>query len=238
MKLPARLRVPKPFTELCRVVFRLATLALLPLPFGFSGCGSAAKAPAKAAHAEACGVDHSREYFCEDLLPIATSLPAPAPYEACPAEIDSPTSEYEPGPSFGLFDASYTEYTRKRAPPGHSCCYSWCNAVKLADPSAESIREACRTASAFREEYCMAEPEAGTSKSAGGQFDKCPAAIVPPAKAVFMVPDAAAFDAPATAAHRGKGQQDCCYAWCSQAPPGSGILHPNAPAKGAQPKAR
>ena len=210
----------------------------MPLPLGFFGCGSSAeKPPPKVAHAEACGVDRSREYFCEDLLPIATSMPAPAPYQACPAEIDSPTSDYEPGPSYGLFDASYTEYTRKRAPPGHSCCYSWCNVVRLADPGSPSIREACQTGAAFREEYCMGEPEAGTSLSVGSPYAKCPAAIVPPAKAVFKAPDAAAFDAQATAARRGKGQQDCCYAWCSQAPPGSGILNPPSTGK-AQPKAK
>lgn len=200
--------------------------AALPLSIGFAGCGSSVKKkdPATAAHAEACGVDETREYYCEDLLPIATSMPAPSPYEACPAMIDAPASEYEPGPAYGLFDTGYTEYTRKRAPPGHSCCYSWCDKVKLADASAPSIQNACRTASAFREEYCMAEPEGGSKDPVGGPYDHCPAAIVPPRKAVFSAPDAAAFDAQATAARRGKGDASCCYAWCSQAPPGSGLL--------------
>ena len=66
--------------------------------------------------------------------------------ESC--SIDDPASDYEPQPPFGLFDTGYTEYTRKRAPPGHSCCYSWCDKVKLADASSPSIREACRTATA------------------------------------------------------------------------------------------
>lgn len=202
-------------------------VAALPIAFGFAGCGgSSAPKPARTAagHAEACGVDETREYFCEDLLPLATTMPAPSPYEACPASIDEPASEYEPPPSYGLFDTSYTEYTRKRAPPGHSCCYSWCNKVKLADASAPSIRNACRMATAFREEYCMAEPEGGSSDPVGSPYVRCPAAIVPPAKAVFAAPDSAAFDVQSTAVHRSRGQLDCCYAWCSQAPPGSGIL--------------
>jgi hypothetical protein len=52
---------------------------------------------------------------------------------------------------------------------------------------------------------------------------------VPPAKAVFSAPDSAAFDSQSTYAHRAKGGSDCCYAWCSQAPPGSGILKSSAP---------
>lgn len=69
----------------------------------------------------------------------------------------------------------------------------------------------------------MSEPEQGTTASAGGPFDKCALAIVPPAKAVFSVPQSALLDTNATAAHRSKGQAECCYAWCSQAPPGSGL---------------
>lgn len=201
----------------------------MPIALGFSGCGGATpKKPAQTGHAETCGIDQTREYYCEDLLPLATSLPAPSPFEACPASIDEPTSEYDPAPAYGLFDTSYTVYTRKRAPPGHSCCYSWCNKVKLADPSAPSIRSACRTATAFREEYCMAEPEGGSSDPAGAPYDRCPSAIVPPAKSVFSAPDSAAFDVRATATHRVRGQRDCCYAWCSQAPPGSDILQRRA----------
>jgi hypothetical protein len=198
--------------------------------FAFSGCSGAPppKTAVHSLHAESCGIDQTREYFCEDLLPLATSMPAPSPYEACPSSIEDPASEYDPPPSYGLFDTGYTEYTRKRAPPGHSCCYSWCNKVKLADASSPSIRDACHTATAFREEYCMAEPEQGTSDPAGGSYNRCPAAIVPPAKSVFAAPLAAALDAQATGTHRARGQADCCYAWCSQAPPGSGILQRRA----------
>jgi len=189
---------------------------------GCSRAGAGARGPS-AGHPATCGADETREYYCDDLLPLTSAISAPAPYEACPASIDDPVGVYEPAPALGLFDTSYTEYTRKRAPPGHSCCYSWCSRVKLADPEAESVQTACRTATAFREEYCMAEPEGGTSLSAGGPFERCPLAIVPPAKAVFSSPDSALLDFQLTAAHRGKGQVDCCYAWCSQAPPGSGL---------------
>ncbi|HEX4337694.1 MAG TPA: hypothetical protein VH062_17390 [Polyangiaceae bacterium] len=225
MKLPARPRVPAPRSTDRRGRAARALVVVLLLPAGFAGCGgSAARKTAKSAHAEACAIDQTREYYCEDLLPLATSMPAPSPYEACPAMLDDPASEYDPAPPFGLFDTSYTEYTRKRAPPGHSCCYSWCDKVKLADASAPSIQTACRTATAFREEFCMAEPEGGASDGANAPYDRCPAAIVPPARAVFSSPDSAAFDAQQTAAHRAKGGSDCCYAWCSQAPPGSGLL--------------
>ena len=196
------------------------------LALGLSECG---RPPPKAApagpppHLALCRQDETREYFCEDLLPFTTSNPAPAPYQSCPSVVDSPASQYFPPPDVGFFDTSYTEYTRKRAPPGHSCCYSWCSPVRLADPGAPSIQTACATATAFREEFCMEEPEAGSRLSVGAPFDRCPVAIQPPQAAVFSVPESAAFDATLTAAHRGKGQSHCCYAWCSQAPPGSGL---------------
>jgi hypothetical protein len=154
---------------------------------------------------------------------LNAAIAAPPPYQACPESIDEPSGEYD-SPDIGLFDSTYTEYTRKRAPPGHSCCYSWCSKVKLADPYVPSVHAACQTATAFREEYCMGEMEGGTSESVGAPFERCPVAIVPPAKVVFSAPEAALFDSQLTASHRGKGQADCCYAWCSQAPPGSGLL--------------
>jgi hypothetical protein len=49
-------------------------------------------------------------------------------------------------------------------------------------------------------------------------------AISPPQAAVFSSPESAPFDAAVTTAHRTKGGSECCYSWCSQAPPGSGIL--------------
>jgi hypothetical protein len=196
------------------------------LGLAWLGCGTTgagARAPAPVAHAAACGRDETREYFCEDLLPTAAAVPAPAPYQACPGSIESPAGEAEQGPAFAPFDTGYTEYTRRRAPPGHSCCYSWCSKVTLANPSAASGQAACQKATAFREEYCMEEPEGGTALSVGAPFERCPAAIVPPRKAVFAVPEAALFDAQLSGARRAKGQTPCCYGWCSDAPPGSGL---------------
>ena len=69
----------------------------------------------------------------------------------------------------------------------------------------------------------MDQPERGTTLSVGAPFEACPAAIVPPAKAVFSSPDAALFDFGLTSKHRSEGQSECCYAWCGKAPPGSGM---------------
>lgn len=207
------------------VVVRSALLVATALAWG--GCGgSGSKKGAVSPHdarASTCQVNQTREFFCDDLLPLSAALPAPAPYETCPSSIETAVGQYDPPPSVALFDASYTEYTRKRAPPGHSCCYSWCSTFKVADPRAPSAQTSCTTAAAFREEYCMNEPEQGSSAAGPSPYGKCAIAIVPPAKAVFSVPESALFDSNATAAHRSKGQMDCCYAWCSQAPPGSGL---------------
>jgi len=192
----------------------------------WQGCGSsskAAKVPPHDARAAVCKVDQTREFYCDDLLPLSAALPAPPPYDTCPSSIESAVGQYDPPPKVALFDSSYTEYIRKRAPPGHSCCYSWCSSFKIGDPRAPSAQASCTTAAAFREEYCMSEPEQGTSLSAAAPFDKCAAAVVPPAKAVFAVPEAAMLDTNATGTKRSKGQAECCYAWCSQAPPGSGL---------------
>ncbi len=193
----------------------------------FGGCGTRAVPPPPAPkRTTVCGLDETREFYCDDFLPLESAMPAPFPYGSCPATVERPPSQYEPEPELGVFDSSYTEYTRKRAPPGHSCCYSWCSKFRVADPEAPSARAACASSTAFREEYCMMEPESGASSSAGAPFERCPAAMVPPAKAVFHVPEAALFDVGSTTAHRGRGEVECCYAWCSEAPPGSGILVP------------
>jgi hypothetical protein len=204
-----------------------AVAALAVLSSIWVGCASSQKnaaKPERSKHGVDCGIDEVREYFCDDLLPLSAALPAAAPYESCPSSIDSPASEYEPPPTIGYFDASFTEHTRKRSPPGHSCCFSWCNQVRLADPASPVARAACATPSAFREEYCMPELESGTRSSVGGAYERCPAAIAPPSKSVFGAASVALFDTSLTASHRGKGEVECCYAWCSQAPPGSGIL--------------
>lgn len=193
------------------------------------GCGGSRVATASSsagadARAVTCALDEVRQYFCDELLPRESSRPAPPPYDTCPSSVENPPGEYDPPVSVGLFDRSYTEYTRRRAPPGHACCYSWCRKITLANGANPSIDAACHTGKAFREEYCMAQLETGTSAPAEPPFDHCPTAIVPPRKVVFSAPESAPFDAALTASHRGKGEPDCCYAWCSQAPAGSDLL--------------
>jgi hypothetical protein len=199
----------------------------------WQACGSStknAKVPPHDARAALCNVDQTREFFCDDLLPLSAALPAPAPYDTCPSSIDNAVGQYEPPPKIALFDSTYTEYIRKRAPPGHACCYSWCSSFKIGDPRAPSAQVSCTTAAAFREEYCMSAPEQGTSLPAASPFDRCAAAVVPPVKAAFSVPESALFDPKATADPKGQVQREsacasgcCCYSWCSQAPPGSGL---------------
>jgi hypothetical protein len=168
-------------------------------------------------------VDEVREYFCDDLVVPNPTLSAAPPFEACPSSIEDPVGTFEPPPGVASFDPSYTEHTRRRAPPGHACCYSWCSRVTVADPMVSSITESCRTGKAFREEYCMPELEGGTSLPGPAPLERCPLAVKPPAKAVFSVPESAVLDGSLTASKRGKGDPQCCYSWCSQAPLGSDL---------------
>lgn len=198
------------------------------LAVALTGCGSEKPPPERprvywSNSPPQCPVDHTREFFCDDLAPLTSGRPAPPPYESCPVESESHDGLFEPVPPVSVFDPTYTAHVRLRAPPGHSCCYSWCSRLELPVLSAREQWLSCKTVSAFREQFCIAEPELGTSAPANAYFPKCPAAIVPPEKAVFAVPSAAGFDAAATWDRRSHGQRDCCYAWCSQAPPASGL---------------
>jgi hypothetical protein len=74
----------------------------------------------------ACGKDQVREYRCDALLPLHSALPAPEPYGACPGMIDVVAPIFVPLSRTAAFDAVHTEFMRRRAPPGHQCCYSWC----------------------------------------------------------------------------------------------------------------
>src|SRR3954469_11938928 len=121
-----------------------------------------------------CAEDEVREYFCDDLLPLSSSRPAPEPYDNCPATTDIRHGAFKALGRVAAFDQSFTDYTRKRVPPGHSCCYGWCAQVKVADPSLASP-EACRDANGLRESFCMRELEGGTSLPAPSPFDRCPA---------------------------------------------------------------
>jgi hypothetical protein len=169
-----------------------------------------------------CARDEVREYFCDELLPLESALPAPEPYENCPASVESHVGVHQPVPPVAVFDADYTKHIRLRAPPGHSCCYSWCTALDLADP-AKAPTALCQDPRAFRERYCLPELEGGTSAPVGGAYPSCPTAIVPPSGVSFARPEAAPFDPGITGERRGQGFQECCYGWCSIAPPGTGL---------------
>jgi hypothetical protein len=170
-----------------------------------------------------CPVDHTREYFCDELMPLAAGAPAPAPYENCPVQTESHTGRFPSTPPVAVFDPSYTEHTRQRAPPGHACCYSWCSRLELGNPDPAAAQAACGAPSAFREEMCFPAPERGTSQPAHPAFAACPVAIVPPRGVSFSVPESALFDERATADRQRVGISDCCYSWCSEAPPTSGL---------------
>lgn len=212
----------------------LRTMSLMATVLLWAACGGhSGKAHTKApGQPEICGIDETREFFCDDLVPSG-GVPAPAPYEACPWTIDYATGEYDPPPAVSVFDSRYTEYLRKRAPPGHACCYSWCSKLAVKPATAASDQSSCQTPTAFHEEYCVREPEAGTSEPSGSEFRACPAALSPPSRSVFSAPKAAVFDSQSTIARRNRNESMCCYAWCSQAPPGSGLER-----RGAQPNSR
>jgi len=171
-----------------------------------------------------CGEDEVREFQCEALLPLGPALSAPAPYDSCPVSMDIAFSAYPTKATQARFDPRYTDYIRQRTSPGHNCCYSWCSSAKIADPAQVPPGSGCQSPLAFRESYCLTEPEAEISGAlATAPYDRCPAAIEPPQAAAFAVPKAALLDWKSTSSRRSQGRPECCYAWCSNAPPGSGL---------------
>ena len=170
-----------------------------------------------------CGVDEVREYFCDELLPLASALPAPGPYENCPGSIEQHVGLHQPLPPVALFDEDYTGYIRRRMPPGNSCCYSWCGPIRIVSLADVAPNAGCGSPLAFRETYCFEEPEGGTNSPAGSPLDHCPVAIAPPEGAAFAVPKAAPLDPQASWQKRQQGFKHCCYAWCSTAPAGTGL---------------
>jgi hypothetical protein len=172
----------------------------------------------------ACGKDQVREYRCDALLPLNSALPAPEPYGACPGVIDVVDPTYVPVSKTAPFDAVHTEFMRRRAPPGHQCCYSWCGQLEVAAVTDVPPGSGCNQPLAFAEKFCMPEPEGGVSTDrAAAPFNRCAAAVRPPQGAAFSVPSAALLDPNSTNERRGLGFSDCCYAWCSVAPPGTGL---------------
>jgi hypothetical protein len=187
--------------------------------------GDKAETPTSEALApQPCGQDEVREFQCEALLPLGPALSAPEPYGTCPVTMDVGFSAYPTTAGQARFDPRYTDYIRKRSSPGHNCCYSWCSKAAIADPAEVPAGSGCQSPLAFRESYCMTEPESGISGTvAPAPYDRCPAAIEPPKAAAFSVPKAAILDGKATSSRRAQGRPECCYAWCSNAPAGSGL---------------
>jgi hypothetical protein len=168
---------------------------------------------------EVCGADEVREYQCEELISVTPAMPAPHPYESCPMNLDGATGVHAPAPPVTLFDTDYTAHIRKRAPPGHSCCYSWCSRLKVVEREQVPPAAGCDGGHQMREQYCFDELEGGTTQPAPEPFARCPAAVTPPEGVAFSAPKAAPFDVSVTATRRAQGFKECCYGWCSQAPP-------------------
>jgi hypothetical protein len=170
----------------------------------------------------ACHKNEVREYFCDDLLPINSEKPAPEPYQTCPGSVGVKGNVFPPTSSFARFDGARTEWTRKRVPPGHACCYSWCSTLVVADLD-DVDPNACRQPNAMPERLCISAAEAGVSDAAAAPNENCAAAVTPPPGVAFTPPKAAALDVQATAEKRGQGLSECCYGWCSKAPLGTGL---------------
>jgi hypothetical protein len=167
-------------------------------------------------------VDEVREYSCEALLPVESSRPAPEPYATCPSSIEVRDAVFPPKNGTGDFDPSRTEFVRRRSPPGQQCCYSWCGKLEVVEPAV--VEDRCQRPLAFAESYCTTELESGSKGVlAGAPFDRCAAAIRPPAAAAFSVPPGASLDAGLSSARRKGGESLCCYSWCSIAPPGTSL---------------
>jgi hypothetical protein len=188
-----------------------------------SGCNSAETRRKPLKHDDqapvVCRQDQVREFYCDGLLPMSTARGAPAPYESCPAGIEAPPGDYPRKEHVARFDAVYTEWDRQRAQPGHTCCYSWCAELTVADVDDVLPYAGCDEPGAMRELYCLAELESGTSAPAPSPLDHCPLAIRPPESKSFSVPKAAPLDATETTTRRERGDnRACCYGWCSKMP--------------------
>jgi hypothetical protein len=217
------------------MVFRRWRLGQLSAVAGALGCmwlavacsGSKQKDASGAADEQSgpppqCHKDEVREYFCDDLLPFNAEKPAPEPYQTCPNVVGVKGNVFPPTASWAHFDIPRTEWTRKRVPPGHACCYSWCSKLAVAEVDEVDVNS-CRQPNAMPERLCISAAEAGVSDAAAAPNEGCAAAITPPAGVAFTPPKAAGLDLAATAEKRSQGISECCYGWCSKAPLGTGL---------------
>jgi hypothetical protein len=169
-----------------------------------------------------CHKDEVREYLCDDLLPVSHEHPAPEPYQTCPSNVGVKGNVFQATSTWARFDIPRTEWTRKRVPPGHACCYSYCSKLAIADVE-QVDAAACQQPNAMPERLCISTSEAGVSDPAASPNELCAAAVTPPPGVAFTPPKAAALDVRATAERRGQGLSECCYGWCSKAPLGTGL---------------
>jgi hypothetical protein len=169
-----------------------------------------------------CQKNEVREYFCDDLLPFVSEKPAPEPFQTCPATVGVKGNIFAPTSSWAHFDIPRTEWTRKRVPPGHACCYSWCSTLVAGDVD-DIDPKSCQQPNAMPERLCISAAEAGVSDAAAAPNEQCAVAVVPPAGVAFTPPKAAGLDLQATAEKRSQGVGECCYGWCSKAPLGTGL---------------
>jgi hypothetical protein len=202
------------------------TIAAVVLAALFFGCGKPARrardGDTQRAGARVCKANEVREYSCEALLPVESARPAPDPYGTCPSSIEVRDAHFPPRSGTGDFDPARTEFVRHRSPPGQQCCYSWCGKLEVVSP--EVVEDRCREPLAFAESYCTAELESGTEGDlAPSPFDRCAAAIRPPAAAAFSVPPGANLDPALSTTRRKRGEDLCCYSWCSVSPPGTSL---------------
>lgn len=189
----------------------------------FAACsGSKQKAAETAADDQTgppppCHRNEVREYFCDDLLPFNNDKPAQEPYQTCPGSVGVKGNVFPPTSTWARFDIPRTEWTRKRVPPGHACCYSWCSKLAIGDVD-DVDANACKQAHTMPERLCISTAEAGVSDAAASPNEACATAVVPPPGVAFTPPKAAALDLQATAEKRAQGVSECCYGWCSKVP--------------------
>jgi hypothetical protein len=211
-------------------VFFVGVLGLggLAAASAMSGCSGSKQKEAATSGEDAngppppCQKDEIREYLCDDLLPFTSEKAAPEPYQTCPSNVGVKGNVFPATSSWARFDVPRTEWTRKRVPPGHACCYSYCS--KLAIAPVDQVEQAsCSQPNAMPEKLCISSAEAGVSEAAAAPNEGCAEAVAPPAGVAFTAPKAAALDLRVTAERRAQGLNECCYGWCSKAPLGTGL---------------
>lgn len=109
---------------------------------------------------------------------------------------------------------------------GTPAAVDWCSKLRARDSNQIDPNARCGAALAMRETYCFDELEGGASDPSRAPLERCPRAIAPPRGVVFYPPSGALLDSVLASQRRQQGFAQCCYAWCSLAPPNSGLQRP------------